>query len=89
MSSTPANTPQRADAAASAADAGVGEVVLSPRAACGWAAVWLVLFVATFWDFFQQQFLTAITQVTGAGPYESMPLHIRCKASTAIRTLFC
>lgn len=28
--------------------------------------------------------LTAITNATGAGPYESMPLHIRCKASTAI-----
>lgn len=26
----------------------------------------------------------AITNVTGAGPYEGVPLHIRCKASTAI-----
>ena len=67
MSSTPANTSQRADAAASAADAGVGEVVLSPRAACGWAAVWLVLFVATFWDFFQQQVSMATSQVQDWG----------------------
>ena len=67
MSSSPANTPQRADAAASAAGGGVGEVVLSPRAAWGWVAVWAVLFVATFWDFFQQQFLTAITQVQDWG----------------------
>jgi hypothetical protein len=29
-------------------------------------------------------FLTAITNVTGAGPYESPVYHIRCKASTAI-----
>ena len=29
-------------------------------------------------------FVTAITNVTGAGPYEGVPLHIRCKASTAI-----
>lgn len=29
-------------------------------------------------------FLTAITNVTGAGPYEGVPMHIRCKASTAI-----
>lgn len=28
--------------------------------------------------------LTAITDVTGAGPYSSFPLHIRCKAATAI-----
>lgn len=28
--------------------------------------------------------VTAITNVTGAGPYEGMPLHIRCKAATAI-----
>jgi hypothetical protein len=28
--------------------------------------------------------LTAITNVTGAGPYEGIPVHIRCKASTAI-----
>lgn len=27
---------------------------------------------------------TAITNVTGAGPYEGIPMHIRCKASTAI-----
>jgi exosortase len=67
MSSSPVNTPQRADVAASAAGGGVGEVELSPRAAWGWATVWLVLFVATFWDFFQQQFLTAITQVQDWG----------------------
>jgi len=67
MSSTPANTPQRADAAASAAGAGVGEVVLSPRAAWAWAAVWLVLFVATFWDFFQQQVSMATSQVQDWG----------------------
>lgn len=29
-------------------------------------------------------FLTAITSVTGTGPYEGVPLLIRCKASTAI-----
>lgn len=29
-------------------------------------------------------FLTAITNVTGAGPYEGVPLHIRAKASTTI-----
>lgn len=29
-------------------------------------------------------FLTAITNVTGAGPYEGVPLHIRAKASTSI-----
>lgn len=29
-------------------------------------------------------FLTAITNVTGAGVYNGAPLHIRCKASTAI-----
>lgn len=29
-------------------------------------------------------FLTAITNVTGAGPYESPVYHIRCKAATAI-----
>lgn len=29
-------------------------------------------------------FITAITNVTGAGPYEGVPLHIRAKASTAI-----
>lgn len=29
-------------------------------------------------------FVTAITNVTGAGPYEGVPLHIRCKASTSI-----
>lgn len=28
--------------------------------------------------------LTAITNVTGAGPYEGIPVRIRCKASTAI-----
>lgn len=28
--------------------------------------------------------LTAITNVTGAGPYEGIPLHIRCKASTSV-----
>lgn len=28
--------------------------------------------------------VTAITNITGAGPYEGVPLHIRCKASTAI-----
>lgn len=28
--------------------------------------------------------LTAITNITGVGPYEGIPLHIRCKASTAI-----
>ena len=28
--------------------------------------------------------ITAITNVTGVGPYEGVPLHIRCKASTAI-----
>lgn len=28
--------------------------------------------------------VTAITNVTGAGPYEGIPLQIRCKASTAI-----
>lgn len=28
--------------------------------------------------------VTAITNATGAGPYEGIPLHIRCKASTAI-----
>jgi hypothetical protein len=29
-------------------------------------------------------FITAITNVTGVGPYESTVIHIRCKASTAI-----
>lgn len=29
-------------------------------------------------------FLTAITNVTGAGAYEGIPMHIRCKASTSI-----
>ncbi len=29
-------------------------------------------------------FLTAITNVTGAGPYESPTYHLRCKAATAI-----
>lgn len=29
--------------------------------------------------------LTAITNVTGAGAYEGIPLHIRCKASTNIQ----
>lgn len=29
-------------------------------------------------------FITAITNVTGAGPYESPVMHIRCKAATAI-----
>lgn len=29
-------------------------------------------------------FITAITNLTGAGPYESPTYHIRCKASTAI-----
>lgn len=28
--------------------------------------------------------VSAITNVTGAGPYEGIPVHIRCKASTAI-----
>lgn len=28
--------------------------------------------------------ITAITNVTGAGPYEGVPLHIRCKAGTTI-----
>ena len=28
--------------------------------------------------------LTSITNVTGPGPYEGLPMHIRCKASTAI-----
>ena len=28
--------------------------------------------------------LSAITNVTGAGPYEGIPLQIRCKASTSI-----
>lgn len=28
--------------------------------------------------------LNTITNVTGAGPYEGVPLHIRCKASTAV-----
>lgn len=28
--------------------------------------------------------VTSITNVTGAGPYEGVPLHIRCKASTSI-----
>lgn len=28
--------------------------------------------------------VTAITNATGVGPYEGVPLHIRCKASTAI-----
>lgn len=28
--------------------------------------------------------ITAITNVTGAGPYEGFPVHLRCKASTAI-----
>ena len=67
MSSSPANNPQRADAAASAAGGGVGGVELSPRAAWGWAAVWLLLFVATFWDFFQQQVSMATTQVQDWG----------------------
>ena len=67
MSSTPANTSQRADAAASAAGGVVGEVVLSPRAAWGWAAVWALLFVATFWDFFRQQVSMATTQVQDWG----------------------
>jgi len=31
--------------------------------------------------------VTAITNITGAGPYEGVPLHIRCKASTAITIL--
>jgi hypothetical protein len=29
-------------------------------------------------------FLTAITNVTGTGPYEGVPVHIRCKAATSI-----
>lgn len=29
-------------------------------------------------------FVTAITNATGAGPYEGVPVHIRCKASTTI-----
>jgi hypothetical protein len=29
-------------------------------------------------------FLTAITNVTGAGPYDGLPLHIRCKTATTI-----
>ncbi len=29
-------------------------------------------------------FVTAITNITGAGAYEGVPLHIRCKASTQI-----
>jgi hypothetical protein len=29
-------------------------------------------------------FVTAITNVTGAGPYEGVPLHLRCKEATAI-----
>ncbi len=29
-------------------------------------------------------FITAITNITGAGPYESPVYHIRCKAATAI-----
>ncbi len=29
-------------------------------------------------------FVNSITNATGAGPYEGIPLHIRCKASTAI-----
>jgi len=29
-------------------------------------------------------FVTTITNGTGAGPYEGVPLHIRCKASTTI-----
>ena len=28
--------------------------------------------------------ITSITNVTGAGPYEGVPLHIRCKSATAI-----
>lgn len=67
MSSSPANTPQRADVAASAAGGVIGQVELSPRAACGWAAVWGVLFVATFWDFFRQQVSMATTQVQDWG----------------------
>lgn len=31
--------------------------------------------------------VTSITNVTGVGPYEGVPLHIRCKASTAITVL--
>jgi hypothetical protein len=31
--------------------------------------------------------VTSITNITGAGPYEGVPLHIRCKASTAITIL--
>lgn len=29
-------------------------------------------------------FINSITNLTGAGPYEGIPMHIRCKASTAI-----
>lgn len=29
-------------------------------------------------------FITAITNVTGAGPYEGVPVHLRCKEATAI-----
>ena len=31
--------------------------------------------------------VTAITNLTGVGPYEGVPLHIRAKASTAITIL--
>lgn len=56
-----------ASATTAAAPAGEGVVAVRRQAAWAAAAVWAVVFVLTFWDFFRAQFLMAVTQVQDWG----------------------
>ena len=67
MTSNATRSPSIADAAPDAAQGGVASVVVSPRTAWAAAAVWLVIFILTFWDFFRAQFVQAVTAVQDWG----------------------
>lgn len=54
-------------AAATAAVPAGSWIEVDGRAALGLGAVWLAVFVATFWDFFRVQFVQAVTQVQDWG----------------------
>jgi exosortase len=67
MTKVPVTSPSTADAAPEAAGGRAAPVSVTPAVAWAAAAVWLVLFILTFWDFFRPQFVQAVTAVQDWG----------------------
>jgi exosortase len=82
MATSSANSSQPRDAASRAAEVGVGAegtavalgLDVTDRAAYAWGALFVVAFVATFFEFFRNQFVQATTQVQDWGHTLLIPL---------------